>query len=102
MRNLGNVLAPHGSFTSVKVLTPAASSSRSSATSSDSHSLRSKGLQLKGISDDLTPAESEALTRAAAKGDQLAMYRLGWRADTPHDKRYHLGSVEDIWGSTSP
>jgi len=44
----------------------------------------------------------DALQAAAFKGDQLAMYRLGWKADTPTGQRYKIGSIENVWGAASP
>ena len=99
VRNTGPVLAPHGSFTSVKVRTPTGSTQSSVASAASDSQLYMGPVR---TPDDIAPAELEALKRAAEKGDQLAMYRLGWRPDTPHDRRYVLGSVEDVWGSVSP
>lgn len=42
-------------------------------------------------------AERIALERSAAKGDQLASYRLG-RTGTATAPRYTIGSVDNVWG----
>ncbi|ORX38462.1 hypothetical protein BD324DRAFT_649828 [Kockovaella imperatae] len=102
VRNVGPVLAPHGSFTSTKSRRTPPGSTRSSANSAVSDPQQYAAAHRNTVPDGMTPDEADALRRAAAKGDQLAMYRLGWRADTPLDKRYVLGSVEDVWGSVSP
>ena len=91
VKNKG-VLAPHGSFTSVR---RASDKMRVAGASSDS------ALYLGNIRKPVNgvpgPAR-DALQAAAFKGDQLAMYRLGWKADAPTGQKYKIGSIENVWG----
>ncbi|WVQ68316.1 uncharacterized protein L199_006523 [Kwoniella botswanensis] len=98
IKNTGGILAPHGSFTS--------SRSRSSTISSNSPrssitTVSAKTEPHSSSPHEMDPRESEKLFKAASKGDQLAMHRLGWRpAKLNH--RHTLGSTEDIWGGYQP
>ncbi|WWC71514.1 uncharacterized protein I206_105472 [Kwoniella pini CBS 10737] len=93
IRNQGGVLAPHGSFTT----------SRNRSSTINSNSSRSSLNTTTSITPQESPQEMSAqerekLFKAAAKGDQLAMHRLGWRPVRPNH-RHTLGSAEDIWGA---
>jgi hypothetical protein len=101
VKNTGKVLAPHGTFTSRKA-TPmvAALPSPSGESSHSHHSSRSSRSRehLDAIENpELTDAERCALEKSAGRGDQLAMYRLGWLAHRP-GTRYSLGLADHVWG----
>lgn len=88
------VLAPHGSFTT---MSRPPRRPRSEGPVSDSQLY--VGNLRQGPAED---GRRAALEAAARKGDQLAMYRLGWRADTITGPRHHLGNIEDVWGLSLP
>ncbi|WVR07535.1 hypothetical protein IAU60_004577 [Kwoniella sp. DSM 27419] len=93
VRNTDAALAPHGSFTSRA--RSSTISSRSSAGSSRSVTTSPSEYRV----PEMDPVEREKLFKAASRGDQLAMHRLGWRPQSA-DRRHHLGSTQDIWGSS--
>ena len=106
VKNTGKVLAPHGTFTSRRVIAdtqaPPLSSGESGASGTSARSRHSQNsrssLRVDAIEEPkLTEEERIALEKAAKRGDQLAMYRLGWLALRP-DPRYSLGAVDDVWG----
>ncbi|WVW85563.1 hypothetical protein I302_107601 [Kwoniella bestiolae CBS 10118] len=100
IKNMGGVLAPHGSFTSSRSRssTVNSGSSRSSLTTITS---AVTDPQSSASSHEMDPKEREKLFKAASKGDQLAMHRLGWRPPKMNH-RHTLGSTEDIWGGYQP
>ncbi|OCF57497.1 hypothetical protein L486_04955 [Kwoniella mangroviensis CBS 10435] len=98
IKNTGGILAPHGSFTS----------SRSRSSTINSNSPRSSITTVSAKTEphsssphEMDPREREKLFKAASKGDQLAMHRLGWRPPKLNH-RHTLGSTEDIWGGYQP
>jgi hypothetical protein len=99
VQNNDGVLAPHGSFTSSRPAKAEKPFRRPGAPASDSQLYLGTSRK---PARDMDDQKRQALEKAAAKGDQLAMYRLGWRADTPSGQRYNLGSVETVWGPSSP
>lgn len=104
IRNTGQILAPHGTFTSSVKRRSLGESSRSSATTSTG-SRQSRDTaqvaQRSSPADSMDAGEHAALLRAARTGDQLALYRLGMRLDRV-EQRYSLGNVEDVWGALDP
>ena len=105
VKNTGKVLAPHGTFTSRKapVAAPSSMPSPSGASGSSRHSRESSrsSREVPHVVEEaeMTPEERRALEKAAKKGDQLAMYRLGWLAHRA-ESRHSLGQVDDVWGPT--
>lgn len=112
VRNTGGVLAPHGTFTSrvapgspshvylPALPSPSGASDRSrSSQSSRSSRPQSPRQAAAPVLDQpaFSPEEFKSLTRAARKGDQLAMLRLGW-IHRSGEQRHALGSVENVWG----
>ncbi|KAK8854740.1 hypothetical protein IAR55_003479 [Kwoniella newhampshirensis] len=96
IRNTDSALAPHGSFTSSR-MRASTNSSRSSPKSSHS----AKGaVPRQATTEEMDPVEREQCFIAAAKGDQLAMYRLGYRPTLQH--RHSIGEVADVWGPALP
>lgn len=89
IKNTGKVLAPHGTFTSRKVA-PA-------SPQTESVSSHESVPALPVDEPEMSEEERAALKKAAKKGDQLAMYRLGWLAHKA-ESRYSLGAVNNIWG----
>lgn len=86
------VLAPHGSFTTSR---PRLVSQEQVVSDSQLY----LGNMRSSLPDEPRRA---ALEQAAQKGDQLAMYRLGWRGGAVTGQRHHLGSIDAVWGPTSP
>ena len=99
VRNGGAILAPHGSFTSARPRSVISNSPPSSVASSDSGSRRSTDTNSVIGRDEMEVEERNALERSAAKGDQLAVYRLG-RTESPNAPRHTIGSVENVWGAS--
>lgn len=93
IQNLGGILAPHGTFTSAR----SRSYTSDTLSQSSSRSSEAPATSRLAMADVLRPEEREMLLRAATKGDQLAMYRLGWSAERRHN-RHQLGSARDVWG----
>jgi hypothetical protein len=104
IRNTGQILAPHGTFTSSVKRPSLGESSRSSATTSIGSRQSHDTAQVAhhpSPADTMDAGEHAALLRAARTGDQLALYRLGMRPDRV-EQRYSLGNVEDVWGAVDP
>ena len=103
IQNTGGVLAPHGSFTTARAPKKKKERPPKMAPASDSQlyvgNMRKMDLSEKALA---VQAERDALEQAARSGDQLAMYRLGWVAELPRGQRYNIGSIEDVWGPSSP
>ncbi|OCF42212.1 hypothetical protein I317_03947 [Kwoniella heveanensis CBS 569] len=100
IRNIDSVLAPHGSFTSARARSSTISSRSSTVGSSRSGPTSSPGAR-SNAQDTLTEMdhkERERLFKAASKGDQLAMHRLGWRPPKMNH-RHTLGATGDVWGA---
>ncbi|WVF72859.1 hypothetical protein IAT40_007677 [Kwoniella sp. CBS 6097] len=100
IRNTDSVLAPHGSFTSARARSSTISS-RASTVSSRSGPNSSPGARSnpQDTSMEMDPKERERLFKAASKGDQLAMHRLGWRPSITNH-RHTLGATGDVWGAS--
>lgn len=104
IRNAGQILAPHGTFTSAVKRPSLGESSRSSATTSTGSRQSHDTAQVAHrppSANTMDAGERAALLRAARTGDQLALYRLGMRPDRV-EQRYSLGNVEDVWGALDP
>ena len=102
VRNMsGGVLAPHGSFTSVKRPFGASRSYSSgySFSNSDGHWADA---ERSPASEPPDPMERRSWQLAAQRGDQLAMIKLGWQRSAQRSHSHSLGSVEDIWGPNEP
>ena len=101
VKNKG-VLAPHGSFTSARSRTSSVDKLRKIAGAASDSALYVGNMRRQPVVDGIEEPAKDALRAAAMKGDQLAMYRLGWKADTPAGQKYRIGSIESVWGPTSP
>ena len=98
VRNGGEILAAHGSFTSARPKSLVTNSPPSSVASSESGTRGSEEQSSVVGNDEMDVAERIGLERSAAQGDQLAIYRLG-RTESPDAPRHTLGSVDDVWGA---
>ncbi|WWD19115.1 hypothetical protein CI109_103573 [Kwoniella shandongensis] len=96
IRNTDAALAPHGSFTSSRQRSSTISSRASAKSSATNKNVAASQNQL----EEMDPVEREKWFRAAAKGDQLAMYKLGYRPASEH--RHTLGSVGDVASNATP
>ena len=97
-----SVLAPMGSFTSAK-RRPKSLSSRSSNSSSDAPSpikYQTVRNEHRSIPGHIDPTVAAQLVQAAEKGDQLALYRLGWSTQIAQRDAYTLGSAANVWGAS--
>ncbi|WVR00058.1 hypothetical protein IAU59_007200 [Kwoniella sp. CBS 9459] len=97
IRNTDSALAPHGSFTSARARSFTINSRSSTVSSSRSGSNQSPGAQ--EVPVEMDPKERARLFRAASRGDQLAMHRLGWRP-SKLNHRHTLGATGDVWGAS--